>query len=273
MNFYQFHVGDYVTATRHLSWEEDAAFRRLLDTYYTTEKPLPVELRAVCRLVMAQTDSQREAVRVVLEEFFVQTPAGWTNKRADAEIAVMREKVQKQRDKANKRWHMPPKERGNAAAQKTDAAAQIIDADAMPPVPVPVPIDTHTRAQDPEHPTARTVEPEWRSWALAEVSGWTAEIVAVEAQRFSDHHAAKGTESDDWFASWRLWCRDPLTQKAHRVADKARAPPVTVPTRQHEETAAYLRQQEQHAAEGQTPEAKARIAELLARTKASLRAA
>ena len=32
------HIGDYLSATRHLSWEEDAAFRRLLDTYYSTEK-------------------------------------------------------------------------------------------------------------------------------------------------------------------------------------------------------------------------------------------
>ena len=75
-----------------MSWEEDAAFRRLLDTYYTTEKPLPVDLRAVCRLVLATTDSQREAVRVVLDEFFVATPVGWINARADQEIDSMRDK-------------------------------------------------------------------------------------------------------------------------------------------------------------------------------------
>lgn len=70
MNYYPFHIGDYLSATRHLSWEEDAAYRRLLDTYYTNEKPLPSELRAVCRLVLATTESQREAVKTVLEEFF-----------------------------------------------------------------------------------------------------------------------------------------------------------------------------------------------------------
>lgn len=92
MNYYPFHIGDYLSATRHLSWEEDAAFRRLLDTYYTTEKPLPVELRAACRLVLATTESQREAVQIVLDEFFVLTPAGWVNNRADAEIDAMRDK-------------------------------------------------------------------------------------------------------------------------------------------------------------------------------------
>ena len=92
-----------MSATRHLSWEEDAAFRRLLDTYYTTEKPLPVELRAVCRLVLATTESQREAVRIVLEEFFELMPSGWVNHRADAEIAEMQERQQIAKDKANKR--------------------------------------------------------------------------------------------------------------------------------------------------------------------------
>jgi len=56
MNYYPFHIGDFLSATKHLSWIEDAAFRRLLDVYYTTEKPLPNDLRAVCRLVLASTD-------------------------------------------------------------------------------------------------------------------------------------------------------------------------------------------------------------------------
>lgn len=148
MNYYPFHIGDYLSATRHLSWEEDAAYRRLLDTYYTNEKPLPSELRAVCRLVLATTDSQREAVETVLGEFFELTPDGWINGRADAEIVAMREKQQKQRDKANKRWHKPAQEPGNAPAmprhEENDATASKSDADAMPPTPTPTPTPVNT---------------------------------------------------------------------------------------------------------------------------------
>lgn len=143
MNYYPFHIGDYLSATRHLSWEEDAAYRRLLDTYYTTEKPLPADLRAVCRLVLATTETQREAVAVVLSEFFEETPEGWINSRADAEILAMREKQQKQRDKANKRWQKPDTEPGTASAMprhtQADAVASKSDADAMPPTPTPIP--------------------------------------------------------------------------------------------------------------------------------------
>ena len=143
MNYYPFHIGDYLSATRHLSWEEDAAFRRLLDTYYTTEKALPIELRAVCRLVLATTDSQREAVKQVLEEFFELTETGWVNHRADAEIAEMQERQSMAKAKANKRWDKHRAEHSNASAmpqhKESDAAALKTDAEAMLPTPTPTP--------------------------------------------------------------------------------------------------------------------------------------
>ena len=143
MNYYPFHIGDYLSATRHLSWDEDAAYRRLLDVYYASEKPLPADLRAVCRLVLATTEAQREAVRVVLEEFFELTAEGHINARADREIDAMREKQDKQREKAMKRWQKPREEIGTAPAmprhEQQDAAASKTDADAVPPTPTPTP--------------------------------------------------------------------------------------------------------------------------------------
>lgn len=150
MNYYPFHIGDYASATRHLSWDEDLAYRRLLDVYYTTEKPLPGDLRQVCRLVLATTDAQREAVEVVLAEFFELTDDGWMSARADVEIATMRDKQQKQRDKANKRWAKPTQEHGNADAMPQhdddDAVALDPDAVAMPPTPTPTPTPSKTKS-------------------------------------------------------------------------------------------------------------------------------
>ena len=170
MNYYPFHIGDYLSATRHLSWSEDAAYRRLLDTYYTTEKALPLDLRAVCRLVLATTDEQREAVQVVLEEFFARTDEGWVNSRADDEIAAMREKQQKQRDKANKRWHKPETEPGIASAmprhEETDAAASKTDADAMPPTPTPTPTPTPKNKEEAQAPLPDWIPVEaWNGYA------------------------------------------------------------------------------------------------------------
>jgi len=173
VNYYPFHIGDYLSATRHLSWEEDAAFRRLLDTYYTTEKPLPTDLRSVCRLVLATTESQRESVRIVLEEFFDLTETGWVNHRADAEIAEMHERQKIAKEKANKRWDKHRSERSNAAAmlqhEEIDAAASKTDADAMLPTPTPTPTPT-PKGEDRKtaRASARTTAPPQRPDSIPE---------------------------------------------------------------------------------------------------------
>lgn len=92
MNFYAFNIGDYAGATRHLSWDEDMAYRRMLDAYYSREAPLPLERRQVYRLVGAAEQRQREAVDAVLEEFFEERADGWHNNRANEEISKAVEK-------------------------------------------------------------------------------------------------------------------------------------------------------------------------------------
>lgn len=88
MNFYKHHMGDYAADTQHLSWDEDCAYRRLLDQYYKREKPIPVDLKQACRLARAVTPAQRRAVEAVLREFFEQQDDGWHQARCDREIGV-----------------------------------------------------------------------------------------------------------------------------------------------------------------------------------------
>ena len=87
MNYFELHVGDYDAATAHLSMLEDAAYGRMLRIYYRTEKPLPADVRQVCRLARAQSKAERDAVQAVLDEFFVLAEDGWRQQRADAELA------------------------------------------------------------------------------------------------------------------------------------------------------------------------------------------
>lgn len=114
MNYYPFHIGDYASATRHLTWDEDMAYRRLIDAYYTRETPIPTEKRQAYRLVMATTPEQRQAVDTILEEFFTETPDGWINSRCDEEIAAFKIKSQKASQSAQSRWR-------NANAVQTDS--------------------------------------------------------------------------------------------------------------------------------------------------------
>ncbi|PUE58339.1 hypothetical protein B9Z44_01200 [Limnohabitans curvus] len=86
MNYYEHHLGDYAKNTSHLSMAEDGAYRRLIDAYYIREKPLPGELKDVCRLARANTKPERDAVQAVLAEFFYKDKDGWRHNRCDAEI-------------------------------------------------------------------------------------------------------------------------------------------------------------------------------------------
>lgn len=91
MNYFELHVGDYEAATAHLSMLEDSAYGRMLRIYYRTERPLPADVKQVCRLVRAQSKPERDAVQAVLEEFFELQADGWHQGRADAEIQQFRD--------------------------------------------------------------------------------------------------------------------------------------------------------------------------------------
>lgn len=104
LNFYPFHIGDYASATRHLSWDEDMAYRRLMDAYYTREAHLPLDRRQIYRITCASTEAQRMAVDTVLAEFFTETPDGYKNSRCDAEILKAKDKKNKAAESARIKW-------------------------------------------------------------------------------------------------------------------------------------------------------------------------
>jgi hypothetical protein len=86
MHFYKFHIGDYMSHTRHLSHYEDLAYRRLLDFYFLHEQP--IKHRDAARHIGMR--DHEEDVLTVLNEFFLSTEDGFINGRADKEIAEFR---------------------------------------------------------------------------------------------------------------------------------------------------------------------------------------
>ena len=92
MHYYQFNIGDYVSHTRHLSPIEDIAYRRLLDAYYLSERPLNSGIAVVARQIGLK--EHEPEVHEVLQEFFKLTEDGWINTRADKEIAHFKGKIE-----------------------------------------------------------------------------------------------------------------------------------------------------------------------------------
>lgn len=89
MIWYKFHLGDYITHTMHLSDAEDLAYRRLLDLYYMSERPIPLDTESVSRRIRLDLDITES----VLNEFFEHTEEGYRNHRCDVEITKYQHQV------------------------------------------------------------------------------------------------------------------------------------------------------------------------------------
>lgn len=98
MHYYQFHIGDFRSATLHLSNAEELTYRRLLDWYYDTETPIPLDTQWVSRRLRVGI----EDLESVLKDFFSETPDGWVNARCEAEIAGYQGLVEKNRENGKK---------------------------------------------------------------------------------------------------------------------------------------------------------------------------
>jgi uncharacterized protein YdaU (DUF1376 family) len=125
LNFYPHNIGDYAASTQHLTWIEDAAYRRLLDVYYGREEKIPKDFRKIYRLVRASSKAEREAVDTILREYFVEHEDGWLQHRCEEEIARFKHKQEAAKRSANARW-------GNANASETeDANAPLIHSEGI----------------------------------------------------------------------------------------------------------------------------------------------
>jgi uncharacterized protein YdaU (DUF1376 family) len=118
MHYYQFHIGDYMSHTRHLSLLEDLAYRRLIDFYFLHEHP--IKHRDVARQIGMR--EHEEDVLTVLNEFFLSTPEGFVNPRADKEIKQYKEFSEAGKRGAAKRWGTPPNEEANSPPNATPIA-------------------------------------------------------------------------------------------------------------------------------------------------------
>lgn len=96
MHTYPWHVGDYLKDCAHLTDDEDLAYRRLIDLYYTQEAPIPDKTGWVTKRI--RMVGKEGAVASVLKEFFERGDGFWRQKRCDAEIAKYQKRAATSRE-------------------------------------------------------------------------------------------------------------------------------------------------------------------------------
>lgn len=220
MNFYKHHLGDYAAATSHLSWDEDCAYRRLIDQYYKREAPIPVDIKEACRLVRASTPSQRRAVEQVLREFFEPQADGWHQKRCDLELAAANAQAETNRriaeEREARRRARIEHESSNGGANESSTNRSPATSGEREPSQTP-----DSTSQTPD--SRNTGEaPQRRATRLPAEWALTPELLdfcrqerpdldpAKTADRFRDYWTAKAGKDGaklDWPATWRNWVR------------------------------------------------------------------
>jgi uncharacterized protein YdaU (DUF1376 family) len=213
VNYVSWHLGDYARSAGHLSMQEDAAYRRLLDAYYVRERPLPPDVGECCKLVRASNKAERAAVDYVLGQYFVLTEEGYRQTRADREIAAYRSKQEKARSSANARWGevggegsanaLPSHDQGSATCARTHAPAR-----SRPQPPEP---NTQAQVVTRERPSTRcpatfVVTEELRAFASAEALRAPHLAIEREESKFRDFEFTR--PYTDWDSRYRSWIRE-----------------------------------------------------------------
>jgi len=116
---YQHHINDWRTKTAGLSLEEKGAYREMMDWFYALEGKLPADQDALCRILGVQTQSERNALAVITEKFWLVTEGGFlTQKRAAEELTKIKIRSEKAQKSARSRYN---KDLDSANAERTQS--------------------------------------------------------------------------------------------------------------------------------------------------------
>src|SRR5262249_14446572 len=98
-----FYWADYVADTGQLSLTEHGAYLMLMAHYYNTGQPLPANASILHRVCRATTDTEQEAVAVVLTAYFKRDGDVYRHSRIDRALAKCQYKSTVRRNAAQKR--------------------------------------------------------------------------------------------------------------------------------------------------------------------------
>jgi len=223
MHYYSFHVSDYIHDTAHLSAYEDLAFRRLLDLYYTSEKPIPNRTHEVARRI--RMSNQENAVQTVLEEFFMFDMENncWFHKRCDKAIADYQAKAERNRQVGKLGGR--PKSNPDANPQETQVVSKHN--------PNQEPITNNHKPIDKENKRGSRLSQDFffpKEWCDFLVEQRPELNAQQTFEKFKDYWIAQAGQKGvklDWFATWRNWVRNTNAPKVN-PADIVR---LTVPSK------------------------------------------
>lgn len=219
--WYPWYPADFRTKTSRLTYVESGAYRRMLDDYYATATPLPLEHDRIYRSCHAQNAEERAAIDYVLSIYFVKQSDGYHNKRADKEIAKQQEFSRQQSLRAHKRWDSSGNASASAGAMPESCLSQPQPHITTTVIPTVTTKRSKAEARATRLSTDWNLPVEWAVWAM-DKRRWSNPKIYEVAEQFKDWWIAKAGKDGaklDWFATWRTWVRNQRDGGSVSVAD------------------------------------------------------
>ena len=212
--YIKLHLGDYERDCVELSPLQDGMYFRLMRWYYSTGKPIPNDIERIYRRVHALSVDEQNAVKYVLENFFLLDGPVWRQRRIDQEIAEWYERSDAGKESAERRWKKSNeiKESGYAKALPTQYEGNANQNQNQNHInPIEAPLAEKSKVNAAKRGSRLNVDslPEpWKDFCKQTRPDLTPESVF---DGFKDFWAAapgsKGVKAD-WLATWRNWVRN-----------------------------------------------------------------
>ena len=92
MNYYSHHIGDFRSGAFNMTRLERWIYRDMIDVYYDSESPLPVDFEDICDKLGVSTEEEQKVVTKILRLKFNLSERGYEHERCEEEIAAYRAK-------------------------------------------------------------------------------------------------------------------------------------------------------------------------------------
>ena len=215
---YNHHIGDFRTSTGHLTDLEELAYRRLLEVYYSTESPIPLDLDQVARKVR----STPEIIAQLMKDFFTQEPDGYHNKRCDIEIELYRQRCEKNSKAGKASARKRAEQMVNARQHEVNDRSTLVEHPLngrqpyqLPSLPASLstsfPKEENINPPDPKGSPPQESSRRFKQPTLEEITSYCAERKnGVDPQAFIDFYSSNGWKVGkntmrDWKAAVRTW--------------------------------------------------------------------
>ena len=207
-DFYRMDPGAWDFGTASLSLEEEAAYLRIINAIHKHKGPVPDNDRVLAGLFRSSTRKARALVQALIEAGKITIEGGliWNDKaRSDL---VQRGFVSISRAESGAKGGRTKAENAAKSLETNEpslAIASTREEKRREEIDKTEPIGSAKKRRAPELPIPVGWVPNDRNIEDAKSRNFSQQEIEDEADRFRNHHIAKGTRFRDWDAAWRTW--------------------------------------------------------------------